>query len=273
MPELPEVQTVVDRLGPVVAGCRIARVEVLRSDVVCTGRIERNRAGMERADTDLEGLIRGKVVERVRRRAKRIVFDLRDGVGFYVHLGMTGDLEVGGGERASHTHVVWHLEGEGGARELRFSDARRFGRIVIRTAESEDDLGPEPLEMGAGDLAARLAGARRPIKSALMDQGVIAGLGNIYVDESLFAAGIHPLSEAGKLDGARVAELMRAIRRILRAAIKARGSTLRDYRGGEYQGRHRVYGREGEGCRRCRGRIERVVLGGRSTHFCPECQG
>ncbi|HWE93471.1 MAG TPA: Fpg/Nei family DNA glycosylase [Tepidisphaeraceae bacterium] len=162
--------------------------------------------------------------------------------------------------------------------QLRFRDPRRFGGIWwLGRGDCDAGMGPEPLTVRPGELAKRLARTTRAIKSALLDQSVVAGLGNIYVDESLFLAGIHPLIPADKLTEAQIARLNRAIKSTLRKAIKNRGSTLRDYRDadgaiGDYQSKHKVYGREKEPCRTCRTPIERVVLGGRSTHFCPKCQ-
>jgi formamidopyrimidine-DNA glycosylase len=145
-----------------------------------------------------------------------------------------------------------------------------------REAEN-GELGPEPLTLRPQRLVKLLAGTRRPIKSALLDQRLIAGLGNIYADEALFEAGVHPLTRSNRLSAERVSRLNRAIKLTLRRAIAARGSTLRDYvdadnSPGEYRLKHKVYGREGEACRKCRAVIRRIVLTGRSTCFCPNCQ-
>ncbi|MDB5289634.1 MAG: formamidopyrimidine-DNA glycosylase [Phycisphaerales bacterium] len=162
--------------------------------------------------------------------------------------------------------------------QLRFRDPRRFGGIWwLGRGDCDAGMGPEPLTVSPRQLSKRLARTTRAIKSALLDQSVVAGLGNIYVDESLFLAGIHPLIPADKLTEAQIARLNRAIKSTLRKAIKNRGSTLRDYRDadgaiGDYQSKHKVYGREKKPCRTCRTPIERLVLGGRSTHFCPKCQ-
>jgi formamidopyrimidine-DNA glycosylase len=142
----------------------------------------------------------------------------------------------------------------------------------------EKGLGPEPLTMKAGELAAGLSKTKRAIKTALLDQKLVAGIGNIYADESLFEAGIHPKIRADKLSREQVVKLNRAIKVVLRRALRHRGSTLRDYRDangepGEFQKVHRVYDREGEACLVCGSKIVRVVMGGRSTHFCPKCQG
>lgn len=268
MPELPEVQTVVQSLRPGLVGRRIARVEVLRPDVI------------RPPGFDLQRSAAGCTIQSVERRGKRIV--LRLGAGgeqLFIHLGMTGrlTLEAADAERAKHTHVVFHLSGRGAA-TLRFCDPRRFGGIWwIGTDDPGGRMGPEPLSLRAAQLARRLRGTRRAIKTALLDQAVVAGMGNIYADEALFAAGIHPQTPAGLLDAKAVSELNRMMKLTLRRAIRHGGSTLRDYvdangKAGRYQQRHRVYGRDGEPCVRCRSEIVRIVLGGRSTHFCPTCQ-
>jgi formamidopyrimidine-DNA glycosylase len=223
--------------------------------------------------------LQGRRVESVTRRGKRIVFTLDDGNRFYVHLGMTGQLTVTQRDAAvlPHTHV--ELELDNGER-LRFRDPRRFGGVwwLGRDAIAADDgMGPEPLNLRPAQLFRRMHKTTRAVKNALMDQTVVAGLGNIYVDESLFAAGIHPLTPANELSVEQVGRLNRAIKTTLRRAIRHRGSTLRDYMdaeggSGAFQKLHRVYDRAGEPCRKCRRPIERIVLGGRSTHFCPKCQ-
>ena len=266
MPELPEVQTVVDTLRPRLIGRRIKRVDLRRADIVTPPEINLEKSIGRQTITDID------------RRGKRIVFSLDTGAKFYIHLGMSGRLGVHRSDDATapHTHLV--IEFDNGS-ELRFVDPRRFGGIWWLGHETSPDsnMGPEPLRMRPEQLAHRLARTTRAIKNALMDQTVIAGLGNIYVDESLFAAGIHPLTPANVLTKKQIGKLNRAIKSTLRKAIRHRGSTLRDYRdgngqSGSYQDRHRVYGREGERCRGCRGVIHRIVLGGRSTHFCPKCQ-
>jgi formamidopyrimidine-DNA glycosylase len=184
-------------------------------------------------------------------------------------------LQTGDAPLAAHTHVVLQTI----VGEVRFVDPRRFGGIFWLGSESiaDENLGPEPLEIRAAELARRLSRTRRAIKNALLDQSVIAGLGNIYVDEALFEAGIHPLTLADRLTRDQVAALTRSIKRVLNRALKHRGSTLRDYRdpddnAGEFQKLHRVYHRAGKPCQKCKTPIESIRLGGRSTHFCPKCQ-
>jgi formamidopyrimidine-DNA glycosylase len=177
-----------------------------------------------------------------------------------------------------HTHLIIRLARSND--EIRFRDPRRFGGIFWLGRDvdtSESLLGPEPLAVRPQALAARLKRTRRAIKSALLDQNLLAGLGNIYVDESLFEARIHPLTPANALHDVQVRRLSRAIKLTLRRAIRHGGSTLRDYvdangESGAFQILHRVYGRENESCRQCKSPIQRIVLGGRSTHFCARCQ-
>ena len=265
MPELPEVQTVVTTLAPRVTGRRIRRVVHLRDDMVTPAGFPFVKA------------ITGRTIRSVARRGKRIVFSLDDANAFFIHLGMTGRLttEPADAPVEPHTHLIVDLRG---GRQLRFRDPRRFGEIRwLGSTLGDEKMGPEPLVMRTAQLAQRLARTTRAVKNALMDQNVVAGLGNIYVDESLHAAGIHPLAPANKLSPEQVARLAKSIKQVLRRAIRHRGSTLRDYvdaEGGRgaFQRMHKVYDREGEKCRACRTPIERIVLGGRSTHFCPQCQ-
>lgn len=263
MPELPEVQTVVDTLRPALVGRPLGRVTLGPHDVVWP------------VGLDLAARLSNRVVADLSRRAKRIVFTLDDGGRFYVHLGMTGQLTVDAIDLPAkkHTHLTVDLDD---ATQLRFVDPRRFGG-VFWLDDSHDGIGPEPLTMRSATFAARLATTRRPIKTALLDQRVVAGIGNIYADEALHASGIHPLVAANALTREQVDALSKAIKRVLRRAIRAGGSTLRDYvngRGeaGSFQHRHRVYDRAGKLCRGCKVEIVRIVLGGRSTCFCPACQ-
>lgn len=265
MPELPEVETVVRTLRPHVVGKTIAAASVLRPDIIVPEGI------------DLASCLTSRIITQLERRGKRIVFALDCGSRFYVHLGMTGRLLLAKSSDAlvRHTHLLIPI---GRGFEIRFIDPRRFGGLWwLGVNHLDDNLGPEPLTLRAAELARCLAHTRRPIKSALLDQSIIAGLGNIYVDESLFTAQIHPLSIARDLKQPQLARLNRAIKFNLRRAIASGGSSLRDYvdangnRGG-YQELHRIYDRKGETCRVCKATIERIVLGGRSTHFCPHCQ-
>jgi formamidopyrimidine-DNA glycosylase len=266
MPELPEVQTVVNTLAPRIVSAKVLCVELLRPDIVTPH------------GAPLQSRLVGKSIRDVSRRGKRIVITLNDANRFYIHLGMSGrlTLEHPDAEVLKHTHLILRFEGF----EVRFRDPRRFGGVWWlgdSPDPSSDTMGPEPLTMSADELAARLSKTKRAIKNALLDQRVVAGLGNIYVDESLFAAGIHPLTRADRLNGQQVRRLDTAIKQTLLKALKHRGSTLRDYvdaQGGRgaFQNLHNVYDRAGEPCRNCGNPIRRIVLGGRSTCFCPLCQ-
>jgi formamidopyrimidine-DNA glycosylase len=271
MPELPEVETVARDVRPLLTGRRLLSV----------------RAGPHKLrkpwSAAWEPLLVGRRVEGVRRRGKWIVLDLDDGARLVVHLGMTGQLRVHdpADPVAPHTHFVFGLEGGG---ELRFRDVRRFGSVTHFTGEAvlaaffdAAGLGPEPFEVAPADWQARLNATRRNVKATLLDQGVVAGVGNIYADEALFEARLHPARAAAGLSRAEAERLRKAVASVLDRAIRRRGSSIRDYvdgsgRRGEFQKEFRVYGRAGEPCPRCGTPIERVRLAGRSTHFCPRCQ-
>ncbi len=273
MPELPEVQTVVTTLRPLVAGLSVARVDLMRADIVTpTG-------------CDFSRHLTGATITAVDRRGKRIVFSLANGNRFYIHLGMTGRLtmEASSAPMLPHTHLVVEFERSAGEnsepRVLRFRDPRRFGGIwwLGSGFTGDENMGPEPLTMRSALLVEALRKTKRPIKTTLLDQSVVAGLGNIYVDESLFLAGIHPLTIAADLSAEQITKLNRSIKTTLKKAINHRGSTLRDYfdangNPGGFQKLHAVYDRAGEKCRKCKTPVDRIVLGGRSTHFCPRCQ-
>ncbi|MFQ5495967.1 MAG: bifunctional DNA-formamidopyrimidine glycosylase/DNA-(apurinic or apyrimidinic site) lyase, partial [Phycisphaerae bacterium] len=225
----------------------------------------------------------------VRRRAKRVIVELSGRVELIFHLGMSGRLTLENTARPvePHTHVrivVRAARQRNGrtSRELRFRDPRRFGGVWCLTVGGRrigrilGPLGVEPLEVKLASFR-RLIARRRKIKGLLLDQRIIAGLGNIYCDESLFAAGVHPRRRADGLREEEVKRLLRAIRTTLRGAIRHNGSTLMDYRRadgskGSFQNHHRVYQREGEACRTCDVPIERTVVSARSTFFCPNCQ-
>jgi len=269
MPELPEVQTIVTTLEPKVAGAEIFHVDIVRKDYV------------RPAGIDVASRLLGRQIKGVHRRGKRIIFTLNDENRFMIQLGMTGRLtiEPQGAIPALHTHVVLTLHAKGGAAfELHLRDPRRFGCLNWLGGEAGDaGLGPEPLTMTPAQLREMLAKSRRPIKSFLLDQSQIAGLGNIYADEALYSAGIHPLTPAKLIPAEASGKLCRAIKQVLRLAILHRGSTLRDYvdaegsKGG-FQLLHSVYDRAEQPCRSCGADIQRLVLSGRSACFCPSCQ-
>ena len=282
MPELPEVETVRRGLLPVMEGRLINHAAVNRADLrwpFPSGMADR---------------LTGARVLGLRRRSKYILADLSSGESLLIHLGMSGRMLISGAQIGEfhhshpapqkHDHVV--LDMEGGPR-ITFNDARRFGAMdMMVTAGAEGHmllagLGPEPLGNGFSEtyLVGRLKGRNTPIKSALLDQRIIAGLGNIYVCETLYRAGISPLRKAGDLTVAQVAGLVPIIRDVLEEAIEAGGSSLRDYRQadgelGYFQHRFAVYGREGEPCPTpgCGFTIARTVQSGRSSFHCPICQ-
>lgn len=271
MPELPEVETVVrDLRGPLVG-------RTIRA--LCVGPKMLRRAW----DDSWNERIVGRAVRQVERRGKWIRIDL-GGPWLLVHLGMTGQFTVASGKtpRLDHTHVVFTLDR--GKEELRFRDVRRFGSVrlfesaaALEAFFAGQKLGPEPFDLDADYWRSALQKTHRNLKAILLDQRVVAGVGNIYADESLFVARLHP-SRAGKQLRAEEANaLQAAIREVLTHAIELRGSSIRDYIGGSglkggYQDEFRVYGRTDEPCLRCRTPIERIVLAGRSTHYCPKCQ-
>ena len=273
MPELPEVETIVRGLGPALRGRRVT--SVWSSGLAL--RLAR--------PVDIAGL-RAVSVKRafvdVRRRGKYIllVTDEGAGEGVCVHLGMTGRLRVqpASEARAPHTHVVFGLAG---GDELRYVDPRRFGWVApgapLAALPPLAELGPDPLaELDAATLARELDGVRAPIKAFLLDQTRVAGLGNIYVCEALFGAGIHPKTPAGRVRR-RAPELLAAIRKTLEGGIARRGTTLRDYVdadgfAGDNAAALLVYGREGEPCTVCGSKIRRRVDAARSTFFCARCQ-
>lgn len=271
MPELPEVETVVRDLAGMVPGTTVRAVEVLRPDLI----------DGESADAFARGLV-GRTIRSVTRRAKNIVFDLGGGERLVVNLGMTGRLLVASAADTPPTHpgVRIHLDD---GRLLVYHDPRRFGRLWraddAAWAEWERTLGVEPLSDAftrahLGGLAAR---SRVPVKTWLMDQRRVVGVGNIYASEALFRAGIDPRRPASSLSPDEIGRLHDAVRQVLAEAIDFRGTTLLDYRDasgerGEFARRLRVYDRAGEPCTRCGTAVERVVQGGRSTFFCALCQ-
>lgn len=282
MPELPEVETVMRGLAPSMEGAVIAKAQI-------------NRADLRWPFPDrMSERLTGQRVEQLRRRSKYILADLASGETLLIHLGMSGRMLVSGDplgqfvhdhpQAEKHDHVV--LDMDNGAR-ITFNDPRRFGAMdLLDTATAEDSkllsvLGPEPLgnQFSEDYLTAAFKGKNTPVKSALLDQGIIAGLGNIYVCETLYRAGISPKRKAGQIAGRKVATLVPIIREVLSDAIEAGGSSLKDFRsaGGElgyFQHRFDVYDREGDPCKRdgCDGTVARIVQSGRSSFYCPRCQ-
>ncbi len=287
MPELPEVETVRRGLAPAMEGARFAKVEVRRGDL----RWPLPKGFAQR--------LQGKTVDGLGRRAKYLLADLSSGDVLLMHLGMSGSFRVGKdaapgkyyherSKSTAHDHIVFHMSN--GA-TVTFNDPRRFGSMkLVPRAKLEQEpllraLGPEPLgnEFDAAMLAKVCAGKKTSLKAALSDQRVVAGLGNIYVCEALFRARLAPKRIASTIAGRngnpneRAEKLVDAIKAVLKDAIQAGGSSLRDHRRadgslGDFQHNFQVYDREGQPCPHCKGKIKRIVQVGRSTFYCPSCQ-
>ncbi|MBI2845637.1 MAG: bifunctional DNA-formamidopyrimidine glycosylase/DNA-(apurinic or apyrimidinic site) lyase [Chloroflexi bacterium] len=270
MPELPEVETIRRELEPYILGRRIQTVRVLRPDIITKPgpRIFRRR-------------LAGKEIQGLGRRGKFLVISLSGGDLLLAHLGMSGALYLKRSEDPllKHTHLRLALDN---AYEVRYVDPRRFGQVLLVSSleEAVAELGPEPLadDFSAQHLATLLSRRKGRLKPLLLNQRFLAGLGNIYSDESLFLARLHPRRRAATLKPKDKTRLHQAIRQALGEGIQHLGSSIDgsyrrpDESQGEHQNHFRVYGREGEPCFRCRTPIVRIVMGGRSTYFCPHCQ-
>jgi formamidopyrimidine-DNA glycosylase len=292
MPELPEVETITRGLASRVTG-----------DVIESVWLGSKPEPLKSTASEIVATLESRRIAGVRRVGKHIVFDLEDGgrasspvprksrkesakasagapasqtatAQWIVHLGMTGRMLVCNPDQAieKHTHAVARLAS---GRELRFVDPRRFGRLSV--AHGFDAAGSEPLEVDLGRLIELFRGRKTPIKSALLNQKLLRGVGNIYADESLFRAGIRPRRRAASLTRKELPRLYTSIQEVLKEAIALGGSSVSDYvdadgEEGFFQLQHRVYGREGESCLVCKTPIKRVVIAGRSSHYCPKCQ-
>ncbi len=273
MPELPEVETVRRNLNDLIAGSTIQNV-VLGDFTGCIAHPP--------PDQFVERL-RGQRISHTNRRGKNLLVELESGDVIAIHLRMTGDLHVARPEEPSgkHHHLTFVLAGD---RELRFSDTRKFGRIRLLSPSEFDEfvgpIGPEPLDpaLTPRRFFAMLQGRSRAVKPLIMDQGFLAGVGNIYADEALYAAKIHPLRAANSLTQRQATRLLKEIQAVLQHAIDRGGTTIRDYRNGlgEHGGNQnylQIYNlHEGDPCPRCGAEIERIVVGQRGTRFCPRCQ-
>ncbi len=290
MPELPEVETIARGLARRVTG-----------EVIESVWIGSKPEPLKSPASEIAAVLEGARIRQVRRVGKHLVLDLeRDGGGgkgtakarkqepledgraprsngaqWIVHLGMTGRMLVAPAEleMAAHTHLVARL---GSGQEIRFVDPRRFGKLAV-AQERFQAPGQEPLDVGRDRFAALFRGRKTPIKSALLNQKLLSGIGNIYADESLARAGIRPRRRAASLTRAELDRLYSAVKKVLKQAIAAGGSSVSDYVDAEgergfFQLQHRVYDREGEPCRTCSTLIKRVVIAGRSSHYCPKCQ-
>jgi formamidopyrimidine-DNA glycosylase len=286
MPELPEVETVARGLQAAVAGRRILSVTLRKTDFIDDPAV-------------IERELPGRHIVRIERFGKFMLLQLADRVALpapefavaesasspvcealLVHLGMTGHLAPHFPDQplAKHTHVTFTLDD---GRELRYVDARRFGRMAYLTgsglAEELERFGADPLHVTAEEFARRIHASKARIKALLLDQRVLRGVGNIYADESLWKAKIHPAKTGVRLTPAELEALRKELRKILLKAIELRGSSISDFVDaggipGDYQQHHKVYGRAGQACSRCCTKIKRTIVAGRSSHFCPHCQ-
>lgn len=301
MPELPEVQTIVNDLNKKVAGRRITGVwfdwpKMLKDPL----DQQRNKIAHKHVAV-FEKTIKGKKILGVRRRAKNILVSLSDNLMILIHLKMTGHLLVGkwkivNGKKIlpiepkevvedpynQYIHLIFYLDN---GKMLGFSDVRKFGKVILGTKGQIENLpeikklGPEPLDKSLKfeEFKKIILRERRKIKQVLMDPEVIAGIGNIYSDDILWKAKVHPFRQANKLSNQELQEIWKAMRQILTKALKLRGTSTSDYRDtagkeGYYADYRLVYQRESEPCQRCKTKIQRVKIGGRSAHYCPKCQ-
>lgn len=291
MPELPEVETIARGLAKRVIG-----------DVVDSVWLGQKKEPLKSPAPEIAAALEHSRIAAVRRMGKHIVFDLEKSrasrlvasrprvqtrgslrhanpppqAQWIVHLGMTGRLQVcePGAEIEKHTHAIVRLSS---GRELRFVDPRRFGRLSVAATAGFETSGIEPLEIDRETFVALFRGRKTPIKSALLNQKLLRGVGNIYADEALFRSGIRPRRRASTITREQFGKLLSAIQEVLREAIALGGSSISDYVGadgeeGFFQLQHRVYGREGEPCLVCKSAIKRVVIAGRSSHYCAKCQ-
>lgn len=287
MPELPEVETIARGLAQRVSG-----------DVIESIWLGEKPEPLKSPAAEIASALENTRILTVRRMGKHIVFDLahverapspaksqksktkpsnaKATTQFIVHLGMSGRLQLSDpqSEILKHTHAILKLAS---GRELRFVDPRRFGRLSVAITGNFEALGIEPLEADLDRFVALFRGRKTPIKSALLNQKLLRGVGNIYADESLFRAKIRPRRRASTLTRDQLAKLLTSIQQVLREAIAAGGSSISDYvdsngEAGFFQFKHRVYAREGKPCRVCKTPIKRLVIAGRSSHYCPNCQ-
>ncbi|MBV9574320.1 MAG: bifunctional DNA-formamidopyrimidine glycosylase/DNA-(apurinic or apyrimidinic site) lyase [Acidobacteriales bacterium] len=280
MPELPEVETIARGLA-----------DRLTGDVIDSIWLGAKPEPLKSTAEEIALTLESKRIASVRRVGKHIVFDLAPSEGrasrgsprkaqastaaqWIVHLGMSGRLLVCNPDVdiAKHTHAIVRLSS---GRELRFVDPRRFGRLSVTTEFAAP--GSEPLTVELKSFVNLFRGRKAPIKAALLNQKLLSGMGNIYADESLFRAGIRPRRRASTLSRQQLRKLYVAVQKVLKEAIRSKGSSISDYvnsdgEEGSFQLRHRVYGRTGQPCLRCKTPIKRIVIGGRSSHYCPSCQ-
>jgi formamidopyrimidine-DNA glycosylase len=272
MPELPEVETVRRRIAPVLEGRRFEHVTI--DDPRLTRPDDQQEVARE---------LEGEQVSTVGRRGKYLIVRFESGRALVIHLRMTGSVLYGTGAEGDDPHRRAVVELDDGSR-IAYRDVRRFGTWLLLEPDEVEAyidarVGPEPLGPAykSRHLAASLANRRAPIKAVLLDQRTVAGVGNIYADEALWRARVHPLTPANRLDADEVKAVYQGVRRSLEAGIRSQGSTLRDYRlpdgsSGRAQKRFKVYGREGQPCERCGTPIDKIRVAGRGTWYCPTCQ-
>lgn len=270
MPELPEVETIVRGLRKTVLGKKIKSLKIFSSRV------------LHSPPAFLKKNLINQRIQEISRRGKNIIIKLSSGDLLLIHLGMTGNLFYLNRPvlMGKHDHVDLEFSDK---THLRYSDIRKFGKFkLIKSSQVREEgvlkkLGPEPLKISRNDFVKLLQKRKGRIKSVLLNQSVLAGIGNIYADEALWEAKIHPLKKVSDLSRNKLIKLHQAIQKIFKKAIKAGGSSVDNYRdvdgkSGFFQFYHKVYGREGEPCKRCGTKIKRIIISQRSAHFCPECQ-
>jgi len=267
MPELPEVETVVTGLRQTVLGRTIRKIEVLCPKIVKSSL------------RSLTNRLPGQRIEAISRRGKNILFSLSDKNTLLAHLGMTGHMFYFTKKTQKDKHDVAIFRFREATGELHFHDTRKFGKLVLLTNGQQpiQKLGPEPLQISLSEIVKLFRSRKRMLKPALLDQSFIAGIGNIYADESLYEAKLHPQRTTDQLTHEELKRLYQAIRKTLTKAIKTGGSSVNNYvdvegNPGHFQIYHKVYGKEGKPCPRCGAKIKRILVGQRSTHFCPKCQ-
>lgn len=270
MPELPEVENIVRDLQPKLCGKLIKEVEVVHHGII---------AGQKNS---FSRLLRNKKIKGLSRKGKCIVFDLSNGYELSIHLGMTGQLLYRQKGRAIDRHIRMIFYLNDNLHELRFADMRRFGWVSLRKPGENkntylDNLGPDALALDLKGFKTCLSNRTGTVKGLLLNQHIISGLGNIYTDESLYRAGIHPQKKVSTFTEQEIKRLHKVIRQVLEKAIVCGGSTVSAYRlpdgkKGEFQRQHKVYQRQGRSCPQCKTPIVRIRVAGRGTYFCPKCQ-
>lgn len=270
MPELPEVETITKQLNSSISGKKIERAEIFVPKIV---RIPKK---------GFDEIVSGTKIKKIFRRAKLLIFELDNGWSLLIHLKLTGQL-IFNGEKNKHTAVIFYFSD---GSKLVFNDLRKFGFVKpiksrdLKPFFEKEKIGPEPLSKEFTLARFKEILKKRPkakIKQFLMDPQSIAGIGNIYADEILFASKVHPLRKNQDLSPAETKNIFQNIRKILAEAIKFRGTSVENYldakgQEGEFEKKLKVYGREGEKCKKCKGEVKRIKIGGRSAHFCPSCQ-